>query len=58
MFNLNMKKEQIEKENKSKKGCIQKIKSKDGKMSVKICTMIDKCNCEDSKCCLADLRKD
>jgi len=39
------------KENKSKKGCMQKIKSKDGKMSVKICTMIDECTCDDPKCC-------
>ena len=57
MFNLNMKKEQIEREIKSKKGCIQKIKSKGGKMSIKICTIIDKCSCEDLKCCSANKKE-
>ena len=51
MFDLNIKREQIEKENKSKKGCVQRIKFKNGKMSVKICMMIDKCACGDLKCC-------
>ncbi len=56
MFNLNMKKEQMAKEKNAKKGCLQKIRSKDGKMSIKICTMIDECTCENLKCCTGKRR--
>jgi hypothetical protein len=48
----------MEKENNAKKGCLQKIKSKEGKMSIKICTMIDSCKCENIKCCDSKKRED
>ena len=36
---------------KLKKTCVQVKKSSEGKMSVKICGMIDKCNCGNFDCC-------
>ncbi len=36
-----------------KEPCVRIKESSKGKMSVKICNMIDKCNCEKSDCCVA-----
>lgn len=36
---------------KSKQECVLFQKSSEGKMSVKICNMIDKCDCGKSDCC-------
>ena len=36
---------------KSKQSCVRIKKSSEGKMSVKICNMIDKCDCGNADCC-------
>ena len=35
----------------SKQPCVRIKESSEGKMSVKICNMIDECNCGNSDCC-------
>lgn len=39
---------------KSKQACVRIKESSEGKMSVKICDMIDKCNCKNSNCCITN----
>ncbi|MBS3082047.1 hypothetical protein J4416_03910 [Candidatus Pacearchaeota archaeon] len=36
---------------KLKQICVQVKESPEGKMSIKICDMIDRCNCKKSDCC-------
>lgn len=37
----------------SKQSCIRIKESSKGKMGVKICEMVDKCNCKKPNCCVA-----